>query len=566
MRYSKFFGKTVRKAPAEAMAVSHQLLYKGGFIRELVAGRYSFLPLGFRVWEKIVKIIDEEMAAIPSQRVATPTLHPMELWWATARDQAFGAGLMQLKDRRGAEFALGATAEGVMLDLVKKFKPSYRDLPIVIHQFSQKFRDELRARGGLLRVREFVMKDAYSFHPDEKSLDETYQAMYEAYLRIAERLDLKVIPVEAYSGAIGGKYCHEFMVELEIGDDRFLVCNQCGYAANKERAEFVREDINLDEEMKPFKIIAQPEWVMTMEDNVKHYGLPKSRFLKNVVYKTPKGKIIIAVIRGDLDVNEMKLANLLGEGELVKATEEDLLKLGTKPGWVHCWGHKEALYVGDISLETVRNFIGGQKEKETDSFNVNYGRDFTVDRLGDIALAEEGKICGRCQKGKMVEKKSIEFGHVFKLDKFYSEPMGGTFVDKDGEELPMWMGSYGIGIGRAMATVVESHHDEKGIIWPEALAPFQVHLLNLNMEDPKVVKKSNEIYQRLVDEGFEVLYDDREMSAGVKLADADLIGIPKRLIVSQRSLEKGGVEVKKREEKKGKIVSLEEFVELLPTS
>jgi len=563
MRYSKLFGKTVRRAPAEAQAESHKLLYKAGFIRKLSAGRYSFLPLGFRVWEKIVKIIDEEMVKVGSQRVITPTLHPMELWRATARDQAFGAGLMRIRDRRGAEFALGATAEGVMVDLVKKLKPSYRDLPITIHQFSQKFRDELRARGGLLRVREFVMKDAYSFHPDEKSLDKTYQAMYDAYLRIAERLDLKAVPVEAYSGAIGGKYCHEFMVESEAGEDYFLTCNRCGYAANKERAEFVREDINLNEEMKPFKIIEQPEWVETMDDNVKHYKLPKSRFLKNVVYKTQKGKIVIAVIRGDLEVNEIKLANLLGEGELEKATEEDLLKLGTKPGWVHCWGHKGALYIGDISLKTVRNFIGGQKEKTTDAINVNYGRDFTVDKLGDIALAQEGKICARCKKGRLSERKSIEFGHIFKLDKFYTEPLGGTFVDRDGREKPMWMGCYGIGIGRAMATVVETHHDEKGIIWPESVAPFQIHLLSVTMEDPEVVKKADEVYQTLVDGGFEVLYDDREESAGVKFADADLIGIPLRLVVSQESLKKGGVEVKRRKEKEGKIVPFDKLLEML---
>lgn len=565
MRYSKLFGKTVREAPAEAAAASYKLLYRGGFVRELVAGRYSLLPLGFCVWQKIVKIIDEEMEKVPSQRVITPALHPIELWRATARDQAFGAGLMRLKDRRGAEFALGATAEGVMVDLVKKFKPSYKDLPITIHQFSQKFRDELRVRGGLLRVREFTMKDAYSFHTDEKSLDKTYRAMYDAYLRIAERLGLQAIPVEAYSGSIGGKFCHEFMVESEAGEDYFLVCDRCGYAANKERAEFVREAVNLEEEMRPFQIIEQPEWVTTMEDNVKHYGLPKSRFLKNVVYKAPKGEIVIVVMRGDLDVNEVKLANLLGVGELSKATEADLLKMGTKPGWVHCWGHKGALYVGDESLKTVRNFIGGQKEKKTDSINVNYGRDFTVEKMGDIALAEERKICGRCKKGKLLEKKAIELGHVFKLDKFYTEPMGGTFVDEDGKEKPLWMGCYGIGVERAMATVVETHHDEKGIIWPAAVASFQVHLLSVTMEEPYVVKKAEEIYQLLVDEGFEVLYDDREESAGVKFADADLIGISWRLVVSRESLKKGGAEVKRREEERGEIVPFDKLTEVLQT-
>ena len=562
MRYSKIFGKTVRQAPLEAQAVSHQLLHQAGFIRSLVAGRYTFLPLGFRVWEKIVRIIDEEMERVGSQRLMTPTLHPIDLWRATARDQAFGAGLMRLKDRRGAEFALGATAEGVMVDLVKKFKPSYKDLPIVIHQFSQKFRDELRARGGLLRVREFVMKDAYSFHANEKSLMKTYQAMYRAYKRILKRLDLKGMAVEAFSGAIGGKYCHEFMVESPAGEDYFLLCQKCGYAANKERAEFVRKKINFKEKMKPLKIIKQPEWVETMEDNVKHYQLPKARFIKNVVYKTAKGKMIIAVIRGDLEVNEVKLANLLGE-KIISATDKDIIKkLKSKPGWVHSWGHQGAFYVGDLSLRTVRNFIGGQKEKTTDSINVNYPRDFQVDQEGDIALAKEGDICARCQEGKLAERRSIEFGHVFKLDDFYTKPMRGTFVDKDGRKKVMLMGSYGIGVGRAMALVVETHHDEKGIIWPEPVAPFAAYLFGITNGESKIIKLVGDVYQELLTAEIEVLYDDREeVSAGVKFADADLIGIPVRLVISEKTGKK--IEWKRRDQKKTELLGLKEVIRRL---
>jgi prolyl-tRNA synthetase len=562
MKYSKLFGKTIRRSPNEAKIDSHKLLHKAGYIRSLVAGRYSFLPLGFRVWNKIIQIIDEEMTKIGSQRVVAPTLHPIELWKATARDEAFGPGLMRLKDRRGSEFVLGATAEGVMLDLVMKFKPSYRDLPIVIHQFSQKFRDELRARGGLLRVREFVMKDAYSFHATKRSLDKTYQDMYNAYLRILERLGLKGIPVEAYSGAIGGKHCHEFMVESPVGEDRFLVCSDCGYTANKEKAEFVRENINLNDKMKPLKIIDQPEWVKTMEDNVKHYGLPQSRFLKNVVYKDGQGKMIVAVIRGDLEVNEVKLMNLLKKN-LVPATEEDIVeRLKSKPGWVHSWGNKAAFYVGDTSLRTVKNLIGGQKQEKTDSINVNYPRDFKVDVEGDIGLAKNGYLCGRCKKGILKEKRGIEFGHVFKLDDFYTKPVKGTFVDKNGKERLMLMGCYGIGIGRAMAIVVEKHHDDKGIIWPKSIAPFQVHLLAVEMDNKKVRGLAENVYMKLLDSGIDVLYDDRvDVSPGVRLVDADLIGIPIRLVVSQKIGEK--IEWKQRSKSKKELLTLEQTIQRL---
>lgn len=550
MKYSKLFGKTVREAPKDAVLESHKLLYRGGFIRDLIAGRYLFTPLGYRVMEKVIALIDEEMKAIGGQRVVTPTLQPIELWQATNRDRAFGAGLMRVKDRRGAWLVIGATAEAVMVELVKKFNPSWKDLPIVIYQFSQKFRDELRARGGLVRLREFLMKDAYSFAADEESFMKTYWDQFHAYERIAKKLNIEVLPVEADSGALGGSFGHEFIAPCAEGEDTILTC-ECGYAANREKAEFVRDEVNLNEEEKPFEMVDQPEWVESMDDNVKHYGLAKNRYLKNVVYKTPKGKIIIAVIRGDLDVNEAKLARAVGESELVAAEEEDLKKLGTRPGWVHSWGHK-AQYIGDLSLKTVRNFIGGQKEQTRDSVNVNFGRDFECE-LADIAEAREGHLCARCQKGKLKEIRGIEFGHVFKFNHFYTEPMKGTFVDKDGQEKFMFMGSYGIGIERAMAIAVELNHDEQGIIWPKSIAPFAVHLVGLDLA------KADELYKELTGRGIEVLYDDRQdVSAGVKFADADLIGIPARLVVSAKTGEK--IEYKERTEEKGILLSLKEVL------
>lgn len=557
MRYSKLFGKTVRDAPKDAVLISHKLLYKAGFIRDLAAGRYLFTPLGYKVFEKIVKIIDEEMRRIGGQRVYSPTLHPLELWQATHRDEAFGEGLMRVKDRRGAWFAIGATAESVMTEFVKNFHPSWKDLPIVIYQFSQKFRDELRARGGLIRVREFLMKDSYSFAADEKSSLQCYWDHYHAYEKIAQKLSIEVIPVEADSGALGGDFCHEFIFPCPSGEDMILTC-QCGYKANKERAEFVRENINLGEEEKPFQIIEQPEWVETMEDNVKHYKLPKTRFFKNVVYKTGKGKIIIAVIRGDLDVSEAKLTKVVNEGQLTPATEEDLLKMGTRPGWVHCWDHP-ARYIGDLSLTTVRNFIGGQKEKTTDSINVNYGRDFTSEVLADIAEPKGGFVCHKCKKSKLKEIRGIEFGHVFKYDDFYSKAMGAVLVDKDGREKFLQMGAYGIGIERAMAIMVENHHDEKGIIWPRSVAPYQAYLIAISSQLSVISQKAEEVYQKLLVAGIEVLYDDREdVSAGEKFADADLIGIPVRLVISEKT--GGKVEYKERDQKESKLLELEEVI------
>jgi len=375
---------------------------------------------------------------------------------------------------------------------------------------------------------------------------------------IAERLDIEVIPVEADSGALGGDFCHEFMVPCDWGEDTILTC-KCGYSANKERAEFIRGDVNSGDAEKPFEIVEQPEWVETMDDNVKHYGLPKSHFLKNVVYKTKKGQAIVAVIRGDLDTNETKLTKVVGEGELTPATDEDLHKMDTRPGWVHSWGHP-ARYIGDISLSTVKNFIGGQKEKTTDSINVNYGRDFTCEILADIAEAKEGDVCGKCRQNKLEAQKGVEFGHVFKYDDFYTKAMGCTFTDKDGKEKYLLMGAYGIGIGRAMAIVAETHHDENGLIWPKAVAPYHAHLIS--MKGDEVSKRATEIYKKLQEVGVEILYDDRdEVSAGVKFSDADLIGIPVRLVVSEKTGNK--IEYKERGKEQTLLLTVAEVTKKL---
>lgn len=564
MRYSKLFGKTSKTVSSQATAVSHKLLLQGGFIRMLSAGRYTFLPLGFKVSKKIEDVIRQEVLKTDAQEIIVPTLHPIELWQKANRDKKFGSSMMRIKDRNEAEFTLGATAEVVMMDLVNQFSPSYKDLPINIFQFSQKFRDEARPNGGLLRTREFVMKDAYSFHENEEDLKVTYQQYWDAYERIAKRLDLKTIVVESDNGAIGGSISHEFMVETDVGEDSIALCDECGYAANIETAQFVLNDVNPDEPVKPMEIVSQPEWVLTMEDNIKHYGLPKDHYLKNVVYKDADGTIIIGVIRGDLSVNSAKLAKLVGaKGELEPATDEDLAKLGTKSGWVHCWGHN-AVYVGDLSLKTVHNFIGGQKQKDTDSINVNYGRDFECQYFGDIAEARAGDTCAKCKKGKLRFIKAVEFGNIFNIGYTYSNPLDGNFVDKDGSLKKIYMGSYGIGIGRAMSTIIETHHDDKGIIWPEEVAPYQVHLLGLDLFDESISTQVENLYKQLIDKNIDVLFDDRvDVTAGAKFADADLLGIPVRLVISKRSLANGGIEIKYRNSSESKVLPESEILSLI---
>jgi prolyl-tRNA synthetase len=575
MRYSKLFGKTVKEVSGEIRLVSHRLLYQGGYIRESVAGRYYFLPLGIKTQDKIMAIIEEEMDKAGAQKMITPVLHPIELWQETNRTSSVGFELMSVEDQRGARFALGGTAEEMMVDLVRQFNVSYKDLPFNIYQFSQKFRDELRARGGLLRVREFMMKDAYSFHANEEDFAVEYEKMWKTYERIFSRLGLSSIVIESDNGYIGGDYCHEFVVESEVGESRYLKTEDGSYAAHEEVAVFTHEVVNPDEAEKSFEIIEQPAWVKSMEDNVKHYGKDPKYFLKNVVYKNSEGDLIIVTIRGDLDVNPIKLKNLLGEAaDLTEASEEDLKLIGTKPGYVHAWGHTfvkdipartekrscKVIYVADESLKTVKNFIGGQKEETTDSINVNYERDFQHEIAGDVAMAQAGFLSPDGQS-RLTEGRGIEVGNIFQLGTHYTDLMrGAVFTDADGKEKPFYMGCYGIGVGRTLATIVEKHHDEKGIIWPKSVTPYQVHLVALGKDD-SVFEAAEKLETELEASGFCVLYDDRQVQAGVKLNDADLIGVPLRLVVSNRTLESDSAEWKERDQSEAEAVKLTELID-----
>lgn len=563
MLYSKLFGKTVREAPADGTLTSYKLLYQAGYIRESTAGRYFFLPLGMKVQQKIMQIVKEEMDKAGGQEMISPVLHPLELWKETNRTNTAGFELMRITDRRGADFALGGTAEEMFVDIIRKFQVSYKELPINIYQFSSKFRDELRARGGLLRVREFIMKDAYSFDINADEFKKEYENMRQTYARIFKRLGLDTVVVESDGGYIGGEYCHEFVVDSPIGETNYLTTEDGSYNAHEDVAVFKHKNVNIEEKEKVFKITAQPEWVKTMEDNEKHYKLDASHFLKNVVYKNRVTKeIIIAVIRGDLDVNQTKLENTLtATGQLEAATEEDLAKIGTKRGYVHSWGHKGSRYIGDNSLLTVKNFIGGQKEDTTDSINVNYGRDFTCELLADIALAKEGDQT--TDEKKLIMKKGIEVGNIFQLGYHYTKLMkGAVFTDSDGAEKPFYMGCYGIGIGRTLATIVEKYHDERGITWPKAVAPYQVHLIALG-KDEASYQKALSLYQQLTTNyHLDVLYDDRkDVSPGAKFADCDLIGCPVRLVISPKTGDK--IEYKERTSKEIALLDLEEVVKRL---
>jgi prolyl-tRNA synthetase len=567
MKYSKLFGKTVKDAKKDMKFASHRLLYQAGFARESTAGRYYFLPLGLKVKAKIIKIIREEMNKRAAQEILAPTLHPLELWQETNRDNAAGFELMQLEDRRGAKFALGGTAEEMIVDLARKFNLSYKDLPFNIYQFSEKFRDEFRARGGLLRVREFTMKDAYSFHVDASDFEKEYEAMWEAYDVITRRIGLEPVKVAADGGYIGGDYCHECVVEHEVGETRFLSTEDGSYCSHEDVAVFKKEDKNVEEDLKEMKQVDAVRGT-TMEDGQKIHGLPLWQQIKDVLYKDEKGRYVLAIIRGDLDVNETKLQHISGAHHLEMATPEEVRNdLHSEPGFISPVGIKdnlskgiELVIVADDSLRGIKNAYGGANALHKDMLNMNIDRDYKADIEADIALAQAGHVTDAGKK--LVERRGVEVGNIFQLGYHYSSKMkNALFTDKDGKTKEYYMGCYGYGIGRAMATIVEVHHDDRGIIWPESVAPFQVHLVSLGSHESRVMSYAESVYRKLNDAGIEVLWDDRDESPGVKFSDADLIGCPVRLVVSSRNGER--IEYKRRSEKESELLEFEEVLSRL---
>lgn len=565
MRYSKIFGKTTKTTPSDATLTSHKLLLQAGFIRESTAGRYYFLPLGNRVQNKIIKLVREEMDKTGAQELISPIFHPFELWQETNRNNSVGFELTTLTDRRGATFVPGGTAEEMMVDLLRKFQISYRDLPINIYQFSTKFRDELRARGGLLRVREFIMKDAYSFHTTDEDFKKEYQNMWGTYDRIYKKLGLLAHSIPADNGYIGGDYCHEFIVESPVGESTYFVSEDGKYQAHEDIAEFKKEKINLDEPIQELKQI-KAERGTTMEDGAKLHNKPLNLQIKDVLYVDDQNRFILAIIRGDFDVNETKLKHITGSYQLRPATEEEIRNtIHSEPGFISpvkikesLNPHTQLLIVADDSLRTIRNAYGGANKKYLDLFNINIDRDYQPDLEGDIALAQPGYL-DPTGKSKLIQKKGIEVGNIFSLGTHYSTKMNNaTFIDEQGKAQPYIMGCYGLGIGRTLASIVEIHHDERGIIWPDSIAPYQVHLIGLDLNDATINQKVENIYQSLLDNDIDVLYDDRDIRAGEKFADADLIGIPNRMVISKRSGDK--IEFKLRNEKDSQLLTLEEIL------
>jgi len=567
MYYSKLFGKTVRKAPSDASTASHKLLYQAGFIRESTAGRYFFLPLGQRVQQKIMKIIKEEMDNAGAQEMISPVLHPLELWKETNRTNTTGFELMKVKDRREAEFALGGTAEEMFVDVVRKFQISYKDLPFNIYQFSTKFRDELRARGGLLRVREFIMKDAYSFDVDETAFKREYEKMKITYTKIFNRLGISTQIVESDNGYIGGEYCHEFITESENGESTYLVTPDGSYASHEDVAVFIPADKNLNEDLQPLQEVEIVRGT-TMEDGVKLHKKPLWQQIKDVLFVDEQGRYILAIIRGDYDVNETKLKHISKSIELRHATYDEIRnKIHSEPGFISPVKIKEKtdsktsiLIIADKSLRTIRNAYGGANKLNKDLFNINIDRDYKPDIEGDIALAKEGYMSND-GKQRLVEKRGIEVGNIFQLGYHYSHLMkDATYIDKTGKPQSFYMGCYGIGIGRTLASIVEKYHDDKGIAWPEIVSPFQVHFISIGKEQNDK-NKAEILYKSLQSRGIDILFDDRDISPGEKFADADLIGIPVRLVVSPKTGDK--IEYKKRQENVIEHLSFDEIIDRL---
>ena len=541
MRVSKLFGKTLRDDPSEAEIASHRLMLRAGLISQVATGVYSYLPLAWRSLRKIEQIIREEMDAAGGQELRLPVLQPVEIWETSGRSAVFGHDMFRVQDRRERPMVMAPTHEEVLTSHVKANVNSYRDLPLILYQIQTKFRDEPRPRGGLIRVREFDMKDAYSFDADDEGLDRSYQAMVRAYKRIYERCGLDTIMVEADSGAIGGKDSHEFIALAEVGEDTVVLCGSCGYAANVERAAF-KKTPNPPEDPLPLEEVATPG-IKTIEDLARYLDTPAWRTLKAVIYMAD-GEMVFVAIRGDLEVNEVKLKNALGGAELRFATLQEVEEAGLVPGSASPIG-ANARIVADDSLRLGSNFIMGSNKDGYHLRNANSPRDFEPDLVTDIALVQDGYACPTCD-GVLSTSRGIEVGHVFKLDTRYSEAFGCTYPGQDDVQRPVVMGCYGIGVGRLLAATVEQTHDKAGMVLPEAVAPYAVRLAALNVEREDVAEAADALYNNLTEAGVEVLYDDRQESVGVKFNDAELLGLPILLVVSPRNITKDVVEVRRR--------------------
>lgn len=544
MRVSKMFAPTLREVPAEAEVVSHQLMLRAGFLRKSAGGMYNYLPLAWRVLKKIENIVREEMDASGAQELLMPIVQPAEIWQESGRWGVYGEEMFRLKDRHNREFCLGPTHEEMVTSLIRGDVRSYRQLPMNVYQIQNKFRDERRPRFGLMRGREFIMKDAYSFDRDEAGLDVSYKLMYDAYTRIFTRCGLTFRPVEADSGAIGGSGSHEFMVIADSGEAEIVYCNECDYAANVEKAEMHVIEAP-EEEAKAVEEVKTPD-CKTIADVCAYLNLPVDKSVKAVAFNSEKG-LILCFVRGDHEVNEIKVINTVGVNEVEMAEESLLTAAGTVGGYMGPVGidPEKTIVVVDSTVMKMHNICCGANKEGYHLLNVNPGRDFTPTYVADIRLIQEGDPCPHCG-GKVSKARGIEVGQVFKLFTKYSEAMHATFLDENGKEKPMVMGCYGVGVSRTMAAAIEQNNDKDGMIWPVAIAPYEVLVVPVNTKDEASTQKAEAIYEELKKAGVEAVIDDRNERPGVKFKDADLIGYPLRVVVGPKTLAEGKLEVKVR--------------------
>jgi prolyl-tRNA synthetase len=572
MRMTQLFGQTLRDAPAEAQVASHQLLLRAGFIRQLAAGIFSYLPLARRSMTKIENIIREEMNAIGGQEITMPVVNPADIWKETGRWYQIGSEMGRFKDKSDRDMVLAMTHEEVVADLVRQEIRAYSQLPRLIYHIQTKWRDDPRPRAGLIRVREFTMKDSYSLDVDADGLDKQYRAHYQAYFNIYHRCGLDTIAVGSDTGMMGGTLAHEYMVLTPIGEDTLMLCDGCGYAANRQVARFQKAPAADEGGPLPIEKIATPN-VTTIADLAAFLDIPASKTAKAVFmmaemaesritsHESPE-QFVFAAIRGDMEVNETKLVNSVKAKSLRPATEAEIRAVGAEPGYGSPLGVRGALVVVDDAVVASPNLVAGANEVGYHLRNVNYGRDYTAHITADIAAAQEGDACPVCG-GTLRAERGVEVGNIFKLGTRYSEAMGARFLDQDGELKPVVMGSYGIGIGRLLACVAEMHNDEHGLIWPITVAPYPVHLLTLGPVDSEATAVAERLYAEMQTAGIDVLFDDRDRSPGIKFNDADLIGLPLRLTVAARGLQQQSVEVKRREQKDRELIPLADIIPAL---
>lgn len=559
MKQSKVFIPTMREVPAEAEALSHRLLLKAGLIKQNTSGIYSYLPLATRVLNNISKIVREEMESIDAVEILMPALQQAELWEESGRWGAYGPELMRLKDRNGREFALGPTHEEVVTSLVRDELKSYKQLPLTLFQIQSKYRDEKRPRFGLLRGREFIMKDAYSFHADEESLDATYQDMYQAYSRIFKRVGINARPVVADSGAIGGNHTHEFMALSDIGEDTIVYSNKSDYAANIEKAEVIyHPSVKPIEQLELYKI--ETPNAKTAQELADFLNKPLDEIVKTMIFKVD-GEFIMVLVRGHHELNEIKLKSYFGTDNLEMASQDEMINLvGAEPGSLGPIHDKEIKIYADNFVQDLNNLVVGANEDGYHYMNANIGRDFDVQKFGDFRFILEGEMLSD-GSGEAQFAEGIEVGQVFKLGTKYSEVMNATFLDNQGKAQPLIMGCYGIGVSRTLSAIVEQNNDDNGIIWPLSVTPFDLHLITINPKKDEQRELSEQLYKRLNDV-YDVLYDDRKERAGVKFNDADLIGLPIRVVVGKRA-EEGVVEVKQRHNGESEDVHINDLEQYL---